>query len=87
MSEAYTETRSFHLRIELEAVFPEGYEGEEDEHGWAAAWDDRVRPSLPPLVMSHMLRQMGAGWKARTRNRGMSPADEVEIVLERLFDG
>ena len=77
----YQEDKSFTLRFSLEASFPDDYDGEEDRHGWIQDWEYRIKPHLLKTIFES-LRQHSA-WKSHIRNRGMSPADEIEIVLSR----
>jgi hypothetical protein len=68
----YQEEKTFTLQFSLEASFPDDYEGEEDNQAWM----------LKALFES--LRQHRS-WQTHVRNRGKSPADEIEIVLARDF--
>jgi hypothetical protein len=77
----YQEEKTFTLRFSLEASFPDDYEGEEDQHGWVQDWESRIKPHLLKTLFES-LRQHPA-WTSHVRNRGMSPADEIEIVLSR----
>jgi hypothetical protein len=79
----YHEEKTFLLRFSLEVRFPDDYEGEEDHHVWLRAWESRVKPELIKSVFES-LRRTG-GWAVHTRNRGKSPEDEIEIVLERDY--
>jgi len=71
----YQEEKSFTLRFSLEASFPDDYEGDEEHQAW-------VGDLLKALFES--LRQHRS-WRTHVRNRGKSPADEIEIVLARDF--
>jgi len=79
----HVEEKSFRLRFSLEASFPEDYDGEEDEFAWVREWEARIKPQLLKNVFDS-LRQHPA-WNAHIRNRGISPAEEIEIVLSRDF--
>jgi hypothetical protein len=79
----YQEEKTFTLRFSLEASFPDDYEGEEDNQAWVNEWEARIKPDLLK-VLFESLRQHRA-WQAHVRNRGISPADEIEIVLSRDF--
>ena len=79
----YREEKTFTLRFSLETSFPDDYEGEEDTHAWAREWEARIKPDLLKALFES-LRQHRA-WQAHVRNRGKSPADEIEIVLARDF--
>jgi hypothetical protein len=79
----FLEEKSFTFRVALEASFPEDYEGEADDYRWLRDWEQRIKPELLKLIMG-FLRQH-PDWSARVRNRGVSPEDEIEIVLTREF--
>jgi hypothetical protein len=79
----YQEEKTFTLRFSLEASFPDDYEGEEDTQAWVREWETRIKPDLLK-VLFESLRQH-RGWQAHVRNRGISPADEIEVVLSRDF--
>jgi hypothetical protein len=77
----YQEEKTFTLRFNLEASFPDDYEGEEDNQAWVHEWETRIKPDLFK-VLFESLRQHRS-WQTHIRNRGKSPEDEIEIVLER----
>jgi hypothetical protein len=77
----YQEEKTFTLRVSLEASFPDDYEGEEDNQAWMHEWETRIKPDLLK-VLFESLRQHRS-WQTHIRNRGKSPEDEIEIVLER----
>jgi hypothetical protein len=77
------EEQSFLLRFSLEAKFPEGYEGEQDELAWTEEWESRVKPDIIKGIF-HTLK-LHPDWAARFRNRGIAPSQEIEIVLEKDF--
>ncbi len=79
----YQEEKTFTLRFSLEASFPGDYEGEEDTQAWVREWEARIKPDLLK-VLFESLRQHKS-WQTHVRNRGKSPADEIEIVLARDF--
>ena len=79
----YQEEKSFTLRFSLEASFPDDYEEEEDNQAWMREWEARIKPDLLK-VLFESLRQHKS-WQTHIRNRGKSPADEIEIVLARDF--
>ena len=79
----YQEEKTFTFRFNLEASFPDEYEGEADNHAWVREWEAQIKPDLLK-VLFESLRQHKS-WKAHVRNRGISPADEIEIVLARDF--
>lgn len=77
------EEKTFTLRFSLEARFPDDYEGDDDEHAWVRAWEAHIKPELIKAVFDSLRRT--PHWTVHTRNRGKSPADEIEIVLERDY--
>ena len=79
----YQEEKTFTFRFSLEASFPDEYEGDEEHHTWVREWEARIKPDLLK-VLFESLRQHQS-WQAHVRNRGKSPADEIEIVLARDF--
>ena len=79
----YQEEKAFTFRFNLEASFPDEYEGDADNQAWVREWEARIKPDLLK-VLFESLRQHKS-WKAHVRNRGISPADEIEIVLARDF--
>jgi hypothetical protein len=79
----YQEEKTFTLRFSLEASFPDDYEGEEDNQAWIREWEARIKPDLLRALFES-LRQHRS-WRTHVRNRGISPADEIEIVLARDF--
>jgi len=46
-------------------------------------WEARIKPELLKTLFES-LRQHRS-WETHVRNRGKSPADEIEIVLSRNF--
>jgi hypothetical protein len=79
----YQEEQTFSLRFTLEASFPDDYEGEDDNKAWLREWEARIKPQLIKLVFESLRQQ--PGWTSHIRNRGASPADEIEVVLGRDF--
>lgn len=79
----YQEEKTFDLRFTLEASFPDDYTGDEDERNWLREWESRIKPQLIKSVFESLRRH--DGWASHVRNRGTSPADEIEIVLTRDF--
>lgn len=79
----YQEEQAFALRFSLEASFPDDYAGEEDNKAWIREWEARIKPQMLKLVFESLRQQ--PGWTAHVRNRGISPADEIEVVLARDF--
>jgi hypothetical protein len=79
----YQEDKTFALRFTLEASFPDDYAGDEDEHHWLQEWEARIKPQLIKSVFESLRRH--DGWVSHIRNRGVSPTDEIEIVLTKDF--
>jgi hypothetical protein len=79
----YQEEKTFTLRFSLEASFPDDYVGEEENQAWVREWEARIKPDLLKTLFES-LRQHRS-WQTHVRNRGKSPADEIEIVLARDF--
>ncbi len=79
----YQEEKTFCLRVTLEASFPDDYDGEEDESNWIREWEVRMKPQLIKSVFDALRQQ--SGWSSHVRNRGISPTDEIEIVLSKDF--
>jgi hypothetical protein len=79
----YQEDKTFALRFTLEASFPEDYTGDEDERNWLLEWEARIKPQLLKSVFESLRKH--DGWTSHIRNRGVSPADEIEIVLTKDF--
>ena len=79
----YQEDKSFTLRFSLEARFPDDYEGDDDDLVWTRDWEAHIKPAMIKAVFESLRRT--PGWTVHTRNRGKSPDDEIEIVLERDF--
>jgi hypothetical protein len=79
----YQEEKTFALHFTLEASFPDEYAGDEDERNWVREWEAKIKPQLIKSVFESLRRH--GGWTSHIRNRGVSPADAIEIVLTRDF--
>ncbi|WP_455244031.1 hypothetical protein [Petrachloros mirabilis] len=79
----YHEEKSFTLKFSLEAAFPDDYDGDEDSLAWTREWEAHIKPQVLKQVFES-LRQHHA-WSSHIRNRGLSPTDEIEIVMTRDF--
>lgn len=77
------EEKTFILRFSLEAVFPDDYEGDQDEYQWVKEWEQRLKPDLLKNIFDSLRRD--PLWKVHVRNRGASPLDEIEIAVVRDF--
>ena len=79
----YQEEKTFAMKFTLEASFPDDYEGEEDNKVWVREWEAVIKPEIVKLVFEALRRH--PGWTSHIRNRGLSPAGEIEVVLARDF--
>ena len=79
----FQEESTFVLRFSLEASFPEEYEGTQDNHAWVREWEAQVKPELLKSVFETLRRF--PTWSTHVRNRGRSPQDEIEVVLQKDF--
>ena len=77
----HQEHKTFVLRFTLEASFPDDYSGDDDEHQWVREWEARIKPHLLKSVFESLRKH--DGWVSHIRNRGVSPTDEIEIVLAK----
>ena len=80
---AEKDDHTFNLRFSLSADIPSEAWDDEDFEGdeWLHEWESTVKPGLVREVFTY-LRQF-AGWHCHIRNRGISPLDEIEIVLRK----
>jgi hypothetical protein len=79
----YQEEKTFTFRFSLEASFSDDYEGEQDNQAWVREWEAQIKPDLLKVIFESLRRNRS--WQTHVRNRGKSPADEIEIVLARDF--
>lgn len=79
----FEEEKTFILRLNLVARFPEDYEGDHDDYAWLHDWETRMKPELLKTMMATL--RASPSWSVHVRNRGMAAADEVEIALEKTF--
>ncbi len=80
-----TDEKDFTLRFSLTAAIPDAlWEDDDFEEGdWPNEWEAHIKPGLIRAVFTHL--RSFPGWEAHIRNRGISPRDEIEIVVERRF--
>ena len=80
-----TPERTFIIRFSVSAEIPDALWDDDDfeEDAWLAEWEAAIKPDVIRAVFAH-LRSFPT-WTARARNRGISPTDEVEIVVQRTF--
>ncbi len=81
----FAEEKTFRLRFSLEAAFPESYDGDADQYEWLREWEGEIKGEVLKAVFAALRRY--PGWTARTRNRGMSEHDEIEIVMTKQVEG
>ena len=79
----FQEEKTFHIRFNLEAKFPEDYDGDEDDYAWMRDWEIRVKPDLLKVIYNELRRY--PSWSTHVRNRGMATTEEVEIALVKEF--
>jgi hypothetical protein len=79
----YHEEKTFVLRFNLEAAFPDDYEGDHDHMAWVEAWESEIKPDLLKQVFESLRRH--PAWTSHVRNRGRASTGEIEIVLGRDF--
>ena len=79
----FEEEKTFILRFNLVAEFPEDYEGDDDAYAWLHDWETRIKPELLKTVVSAL--RAHPSWSVHVRNRGMASTDEVEIALKKTF--
>ena len=79
--------KTFVMRFSLAATIPDALWDDDDfeEDAWLNEWEIAIKPGLIRAVFSHL--RSFPNWEAHVRNRGLSPLDEIEIVLERSFSG
>ncbi|HEY2388554.1 MAG TPA: hypothetical protein VGK30_16480 [Candidatus Binatia bacterium] len=77
--------KTFVLRFTLETRIPPALleDDEFEEESWLDEWETALKPQVIRAVFAS-LRGV-PGWSARVRNRGISPLDEIEIVVSRRF--
>jgi hypothetical protein len=78
--------KTFVLRFAVRAEIPDVlFEREDfDEDAWLDEWEVGIKPAVIRAVFTQI--RGVPGWEAHVRNRGMSPLDEVEIVVTRRDD-
>lgn len=79
----FQEEKTFTFRFNLEALFPEDYEGDEDDYAWLRDWEVRVKPELLKTIFESLRRY--PSWTVHVRNRGKSPSDEIEVAMVKDF--
>lgn len=79
----FHEDKTFTFRVSLEAAFPEDYDGGQDNHAWLREWEGQIKPELLKSLFETLRRF--PTWASHVRNRGRSPQDEIEVVLQKDF--
>ena len=77
--EEHTFCLRFSLRtdIPMEAWDDEDFEGDE----WLNEWEVQIKPGLVRNVFAYL--RTFEGWTSHIRNRGISPLEEIEIVMKK----
>ncbi len=77
--------KMFTVRFSLTATIPDALWEDEnfEENQWLEQWDRQIKPGLIRTVFAYL--RSFPDWQARIRNRGISPEDEIEVVLERTL--
>ncbi len=80
-----TRNKTFLIRFSLTADIPDTlWEDDDfDEDTWLEEWEAGIKPGLIRAMFAHL--RSFPNWEAHIRNRGISPLDEIEIVLQRTF--
>jgi hypothetical protein len=80
-----SEERTFRLRFSLSAEIPEGAWEEDDFNGdeWLNEWEAEIKPGLVRAVFTYL--RTFEDWKCHIRNRGVSPLEEIEIVMKKTI--
>lgn len=74
------EEKEFVLRFTVTAQFGDDEDPEDDDYAWAAKWDEQVRSAVLQSVFAALKGQKAFDF--RVLNRGKSPDEEVELLLE-----
>lgn len=77
----YVEERTFTIRLELRAEFPDDYEGDDDGYEWAK----QIAPLAAEIVQAAATAARHAGWSLHPANRGRPADEEVTLVAERVM--
>ncbi len=81
-----TKETTFTLRFSLTAEIPEALSEDDDfdEDQWLNEWEVAIKPGLirACVLASPVLSQL----EAHVRNRGVSPLEEIEVVVQHTFE-
>jgi hypothetical protein len=77
--------KTFNIRFSVSANIPEALWESDDfeEDAWEHEWEVRIKPVLIRALFAQL--RAFPEWRAHVRNRGISPLDEIEIVVERNY--
>jgi len=77
--------KTFIMRFSLNTRIPDALWDDEEfeEDAWLNEWEIAIKPGLIRAIFAHL--RSFPNWEAHARNRGISPLDEIEVVLERSF--
>jgi len=84
MEVAHTEEGRFEIRINLEAQFDPGYEGDMDEYAWKQHFDDVIRRQLLTAISNTLRRH--PGWELIPTSSGYDPRRVAEFVYRYRAD-
>jgi hypothetical protein len=75
----------FNIRLSISAsIPPELLESDDfDDTAWLNEWEVGIKPGLIRALFSHL--RSFPDWKVHIRNRGLSPLDEIEVVMQRSY--
>jgi hypothetical protein len=78
----YVEERTFTIRLELRAEFPDDYQGEDDGYEWSK----EIAPLAAEVVQAAATAARRAGWSVRPGNRGRPSDEEITLIVERTME-
>ena len=80
-----SEERTFLLRFSLSAEISQEAWEDEDFAGdeWLNQWEMQIKPGLIRAVFSYL--RTFEDWHCHIRNRGVSPLDEIEVVMKKTI--
>ena len=78
-----SEERTFRLWFSWSAEIPEEAWEDDDFNGdeWLNEWETKIKPGLVRAVFTYL--RTFEDWKCHIRNRGVSPLEEIEIVVKK----
>jgi len=80
-----TREKTFVIRFSLGTTIPDALWEDEsfEEDAWLNEWEAQIKPGLVRAVFTYL--RAFPRWEAHIRNRGISPLDEIEIVVDHNF--